>query len=84
MFINGCKIVCVLCGENPEGFSSTVSRELTTTNSDGSVSVEVVSRGPFKTILEAQKYAHAWKDAASPPAIEPAAIESHSTESLNQ
>lgn len=66
MFVNDCKIECTLSGENPEGFSSMVSKELA--KEDGTPG-EVILRGPFKTILEAQKYAHAWHDALNPPMI---------------
>ena len=56
MYVNGCKIECTIASENPEGFSSVVSRG-------------EVLRGPFKTILEAQKYAHAWSEGQDPPEI---------------
>lgn len=56
MYVNGCRIDCTLSKENPEGFSSVVSRG-------------DVLRGPFKTILEAQKYAHAWSEGSEPPEI---------------
>jgi hypothetical protein len=59
MYVNGCKIDVKLCAENPEGFSSVVSR----TNAKG----EEVARGPFAVIREAQVYAHSWNDADTPP-----------------
>ena len=67
MYVNGCKIDVKLCAENPEGFSSMVSRELTTTGSDGKPVVTEVTRGPFAVIRDAQVYAHSWNDADTPP-----------------
>lgn len=66
-YVNGCHIVSTLCADNPEGFSSTVSR--TVAGSDGKP-VEIV-RGPFKTVYAAQKYAHSWSEAnaQTPPDV---------------
>lgn len=61
MYVNGCKIECKLCTDNPEGFSSVVSR----TNAKG----EEVSRGPFAVIHDAQVYAHSWNDVDNPPPV---------------
>ena len=47
MEINGCMIRSTLCADNPEGFSTTVERN-------------GVIKGPFATIEQAVRCAHAW------------------------
>lgn len=71
-WVNGCHLVSTLCADSLEGFLTTVSRSVEITATvDGrpiTTSSQII-RGPFKTIVEAQQYAHAWIDASSPPPI---------------
>ena len=73
MHINGCHIVGKLDASGDEGFISIVTRSQTVVTKDAGgkdITTEtLVTRGPFKSILAAQLYAHSWNDAANPPEI---------------
>jgi|GEM_PF-6052762 hypothetical protein len=71
MHVNKCHIVSTLSADNPEGFSSMVSKQLSTADADPKqpATVTDVIRGPFATIQSAIDYARSWNDAANPPAM---------------
>ena len=77
MHVNGCHIVSTPCADNPEGFSSIVSRCRSERNDDDTTiddSAEV-RRGPFNSIQAAVKYAMSWNKIGNPPAIPSSLLE---------